>query len=449
MKANTARIIKRQSERWYPLIDHPVQLRLVSANDRGVRFPLVPAGRRSGKTERAKRRLVKSAYKHPGLYFAAAPTHDQAKKIWWKDLKDLCIVEALKRKPSESERVIYLPNESEIYVIGLDKPQRIEGTPWAGGMIDEFADIKPNAWEEHILPALNTVNPTNPDYLAWCWLLGVPDGLNHYYDLCELAETGEDEDFEVFTWHSADILDKLHPGLIEKQKAKLSSRQFRQEYEASFETATGRVYEEYSRLNHTQEKIAPHEQLLWMHDFNFTPMSSAIGVIRDYNHLYLLDEVILTSAVAKQSALEFVNRYKDHQNRKILLFGDPAGRAGEKHSHGSDYVDIEKVLRANNWQVERQVRPKAPAIVDRQNAVNAKICNAVGERTLFVNPQAAKYCHKGLSTLQLMPGSSFQEKVTDYQHVTTAIGYCVERIWPVRHDIEEEEEEFHGRTNYW
>jgi hypothetical protein len=53
-----------------------VQLALVEAVRNGVRFPLVPAGRRSGKTERFKRFVVKQANAIPGAYFAAAPTHD-------------------------------------------------------------------------------------------------------------------------------------------------------------------------------------------------------------------------------------------------------------------------------------------------------------------------------------------------------------------------------------
>ena len=43
--------LDKQLARWYPLKDHPVQCNLVTAVSRGVRFPLVPAGRRSGKTE--------------------------------------------------------------------------------------------------------------------------------------------------------------------------------------------------------------------------------------------------------------------------------------------------------------------------------------------------------------------------------------------------------------
>lgn len=426
-------LLDRQLARWYPLKDHAVQLALVAAVPSGIRFPLVPAGRRSGKTERFKRFLVKQANKVPGAYFAAAPTHDQAKKIFWDDLKAFTLSSLHPRRPSESDRIIYLPNGSEIHVIGLDKPQRIEGIPWKGGGIDEFADIKPHAWEANILPALNTVNPTDPDYRAWCWLLGVPDGLNHYYDLCEAAELGDDPNFKVFHWKSAEI---LPDDVIVAMKRAMSAKQFKQEFEASFETASGRIYEDYGKHNTTTEEIKPHEQLLWMHDQNFTPLSSAVGVRRaqangKLDDLYLLDEIVLTSAVSKQSAVEFVEKFKDHQNRHVIIYGDPAGRAGEKHGHASDYTDIESVLRENGWSHTRKVRHSAPAIKDRHNAVRAKILTADGKTSLFVNPSTARWCHKGLSTVQVKEGSTFQEDQSNqYQHITTAIGYCIDVEWP-------------------
>lgn len=419
--------LDRQLARWYPLIDHAVQLELCAAVPSGIRFPLVPAGRRSGKTERFKRFLTKQASKIKGAYFAAAPTHDQAKKIFWDDLKAFTLCATHPRRPSESDRIIYLPNGSEIHVIGLDKPQRIEGVPWKGGGIDEFADIKPDAWEANILPALNTVSPEDPEYRAWCWLLGVPDGLNHYYDLCMRAESGVDQNFRVFHWKSAEI---LPPDVIAAARRAMSAKQFRQEFEASFETASGRIYEDYGKANHTTARIEPHEQLMWMHDQNFTPLSSAVGVRRNED-LYLLDEVVLTSAVSKQSAIEFVEKFKDHANKHVLVYGDPAGRAGEKHGHSSDYTDIEAVLRESGWTYTRKVKPAHPAIKDRQNAVRAKICTADGTRSLFVNPATAPWCDKGLATVQLKEGSTFQEDQSNkYQHITTAVGYAVDVEWP-------------------
>jgi len=421
--------VERQLERWYPLIDHPVQLSLVGAVSRGVRFPVVPAGRRSGKTERFKRFVAKEAMKNNNeKYFIAAPTHDQVKKIYWDDMKMLTLSSTHQKKPSETDRIIFMDNGSEIHLIGLDKPARIEGIQWTGGGIDEIADIKEDAWEAHILPALNTVNPTRPEYRAWCWLLGVPDGLNHFYDMSQYAESSNDPDWELFHWKSSEI---LPVDVIESAKRQMSDKQFKQEFEASFETATGRIYEDYSKANHTNEAILPHEQLCWMHDQNYTPLSSAIGVRRgdDNNDLYLLDEIILTSAISEQSALEFVDRYKDHQNKHVLVYGDPAGKAGEKHGHASDYTQIEDVLRDNGWRYTRCVKPAHPAIKDRQNQVRAKIKTANDKISLYVNPIKAPYCNKGLSTVTLKKGSTFQEVECEFQHVTTAIGYMIDFIW--------------------
>lgn len=374
----------------------------------------------------------------PGKYFAAAPTHDQAKKIFWEDLKLLTFSAIHPRKPSESERIIFLPNGAEIHVLGLDKPERIEGIPWNGGGIDEIANIKPDAWEANIYPALNTVDPRRPDYRAWCWLLGVPDGLNHYYDMCQNAEVGDFVGAQVFHWMTAEVF----PEMAAEARRVMSLKQYRQEFEASFETATGRIYEDYGKHNYTDAVIEPHEQLMWAHDQNFTPLSSCIAVRRgpqdkngNYVHtndVYILDEIVLESAVSKQSAQEFVNKYGNHQNKHVIIYGDPAGRAGEKHGHASDYTDIEGVLKSNGWSFTRKVRPAHPAIKDRQNAVRAKILTADEKTSLYVNPKTAPWCHKGLATVQLLPGSSFQEdQKNEKQHITTAIGYMIDREWPI------------------
>lgn len=416
---------KLNADRWYKLKPLQVQIDLISDD---VRFKVVPAGRRSGKTERAKRFIVKTALKNSNeQYFVAAPTRDQVKKIYWADLKRLAPEGLLEGKPLETELTLNFKNGTSIVLIGLDKPERIEGTFWSGGIIDEIADIKSEAWEAHIRPALDTYNPSRPDYLAWCWLIGVPDGLNHYYEMYQYALTSGDPEWKGYTWKSSEILPAK---TIEAAKRQMSEKQYKQEYEASFETATGRIYDDYSRDNHTDEAIKEHEQLLWMHDFNYTPMSSAIGVVRG-NDIYILDEIILESATTTQSTLEFVDRYKYHKNKTVIVYGDPAGRAGEKHGHQSDYTQIQDTLRANGWTFKRKVKKKAPAIKDRQNAVRAKIRNTVGEISLYVNPAKAKYADKGLSTVQRKKGSTFQEIETEYQHITTAIGYFVDYEYPL------------------
>lgn len=431
---------QRELARWYKLKEHPIQ---IAYDNSTARFNVVPAGRRSGKTERAKRKVARlSMLNSCEHYFIAAPTRDQVKKIYWQDMKRLCFQSLQTKQPSETELIIFMNNETQVHLIGLDRPERMEGQFWTGGVIDEIANLYDveRAWKENIRPSLDTENPTKPGFEAWCDLIGVPEGLNYYYTLAEYARingitgNGSDPAWAFYTWFSSDI---LSPEKIEQAKKDLSARQFRQEYQGSFETTSGRIYDDYGKHNLTSEVIAPHEQLWWCHDFNFTPMSSTIGVRRiekvgaKRDCILFLDEIILTSAIARQSAMEFVDKYKEHKNRRVVVFGDPAGRAGEKHGHASDYTEIEKVLLSNGWTFERRVKSAAPAIRDRQNAVRAKIANAAGDVSLFVNPSKAPYTHKGLSTVQTKNGSSFLEEESDYQHVTTAVGYCVDYMWPI------------------
>ncbi len=89
------------------------------------------------------------------------------------------------------------------------------------------------------------------------------------------------------------------------------------------------------------------------------------------------------------------------------------------------------MLRDNGWQYIRKVKNAAPSIKDRQNAVRAKIKNAAGNVSLFVNPIKCPYTNKGLATVQVKEGSSFLENETDWQHITTAVGYMIDYLYPV------------------
>ncbi len=385
------------------------------------RFNVAPCGRRSGKTHIAKLRLSKKTVTEDGLFFIAAPTYGQVKRIYWRDIKDLLRPATV--KVSESDLIITLDNENEVHLIGLDKPERIEGSPWTWGIIDEFADIKPLAWTENVSPALDTEGlDTGAD------IIGVPDGLNHFYDVSEYAKSGQDDEWAFHAWPSSDILSEKK---IEAAKRRLDPRTYRQEYEASFETASGRVYDDYGNDNHKSRIFKPGT-IYWTHDFNFLPMSSAI-IQREGDKIYVVDEIILEHAVARDTALEFVDRYKNHKNCQVILYGDASGRVGEKHGHISDYIEIETILKQQGFNVTRKVPLANPSIRDGQNSLSSKIRNAKNERTFFVNAEKCPTIDKGLKTVQLKKGSTFIEDETNMaQHVTTALRYFTNIEFPAQ-----------------
>lgn len=421
--------LKNDLKRWYVLKDIPEQLQLLESQ---TRFKVICAGRRSGKTERAKRHIIKQCMTTPGNYFIAAPTYAQVKLIYWDDVKRMSFTSLAKKSPSESELIVYFNNGSKLYLIGLDKPKRIEGVAWMGGLIDEAAYVKEEAWITSVAPSLDTANPEMPGYKAWCWILGKPDGFNWYYKLYQYALTSGDPEWSAYTWKSIVVLDAE---TIEAARRRMSAKQFRQEYEASFETVSGRIYDDYCSDNYTDEVIQPHEEICYFCDFNYTPMSHGIGAIRG-DSVYVLDEIILESAVGEHNALEFVERYKDHKNKSIRLYGDQSGRNGEKHSLDSEYTTMERVFKQHGWRVDRRVQSKNPSIKDSQNAVRAKIRTADDVITLFVNPNKAPWMHEGLATVTVKEGSSFlEDDKNDKQHITTALRYFINYEWPIDGDI--------------
>jgi len=219
--------------RWNRLDPHPEQVRLWNSN---ARFRVVAAGRRSGKTERAKRKLILAALTPPDVvnprFIAAAPTRDQAKRIFWRDLYELCDRNWLE-DISRSDLELRFKTGATIQVVGLDVPERIEGIPIDGAILDEYAECKPEAWKQSLRPTLSTRG--RPP--GWCWFTGRPKGRNHFYDLWRDAKTLPD--WDAFHWRSSEVLDARE---IESAKRDLDPLTYAQEYDADWVTFEGRAY---------------------------------------------------------------------------------------------------------------------------------------------------------------------------------------------------------------
>ena len=105
----------------------PVAPQVEFAND-VARFVIAACGRRSGKTHIATVRQIIAALltDRPDAWFVfAAPTHQQAKRIFWQRLLRI-IPKSLVREIRYSDLSIRLVNGALLSVLGLDKPQRVE-----------------------------------------------------------------------------------------------------------------------------------------------------------------------------------------------------------------------------------------------------------------------------------------------------------------------------------
>lgn len=205
---------------------HPCQLEVFNDNHR---FKVVAAGRRFGKSRLAAWTLIIQALKATEKdCFYIAPTYQQARDIMWGMLKELA--HEVIASAHENTSVLTLVNGRKIYLKGADRPDTLRGVGLSYVVIDEYADIKPNVWEQIIRPAL-------ADVQGGAMFIGTPKGRNHFYEIYKLGESNRDEEWAAFHYTSYDnpLIPKKE---IEAAKGSMSSFAFRQEFMSSFEAAS-------------------------------------------------------------------------------------------------------------------------------------------------------------------------------------------------------------------
>jgi len=464
------------TKRWIRMIDHPEQMRLVYSP---ARFKVVPAGRRSGKTERAKRRIVRAAINPQTFQFddpmfvCAAPTYNQAKSIYWKDLKAMVPKWAMKGRPSETELVIRTIMGSELRVVGMDKPERIEGSPLDGIILDEYANMKPETLEAHVLPALT-------DRLGWAWLIGVPEGRNHYYDTYQNARgpwnvREPNGDWDAFTWKSIDI---MPPDEIERRRSQMDTLTFQQEYEASFINFAGQAYYTFNEDIHCaplKQHYNPKGTLIVCLDFNVDPGVAVIcqemelparsvitkGIKVGNTTLFsgiqneaptwgsaVIGEVYIPRNSNTPAVMRKLHQdWGDHEGL-IEIYGDATGGARTTQSEtGSTDWDLVKEAAYRDFGSQQVTiklnlsdngKPMNPPERSRVNAVNSRLLSDSGIVRLMVDESVAPWTKRDFEGVRLLEGGSGElDKKHDPKltHLTDAVGYYIVKQYPVRRDV--------------
>jgi hypothetical protein len=411
------------TKRWIPLREHSEQLRLWTDKSR---FKIVPAGRRSGKTELAKRKLIESLFckrwhGSPGRYFAAAPTRDQAKRIWWQDLNDL-LKPDWKAVVSASELKIRTPSGAELWVIGLDKPMRMEGVSWDGGIIDEYADCKAGTFDAHIRPAL-------ADRRGWLWLIGVPDmdgpAQVEYERFYDIAIKHNDPEWAAFHWASAEI---LPPEEVASAKRRMDPRLFEQEMMGKFILAGGRAFPDFSADIHVKDvEYDPKLPICWSLDFNINPMCS--GVIQHKGgNVMVLDELVLPDTKTDCAVTAFLDRAIERgwDVRNVQIYGDATGNARDSTSGLSDWIIVKN--RLAGLGIKFNVPRANPAIKETINAINARLKSADGTVSLAIHPRCQQLITDFRNALWPSPTMLHDE------HSLAWLRYFVHREYPIRLD---------------
>ena len=415
---------------WFPMMYHEQQYRAWTSKKR---FVALACGRGSGKTELARRRIIRylpvaKPWPNPS-YFYALPTRDQAKRTAWLILKDLVPPKWIKQS-WDSDLIIETVFGSRLYVVGLDKPQRIEGSQYDGCVLDESCDIRPGTFDRSVLPALSHKN-------GWCWRIGVPKrygvGAPEFKTYFDRGMSGVDPDVESYTWKSDTI---LSADQLRFARENLSESDFQEQFCASWEKASGLVYGEFSDDNVVDVQYDPNKLVIIGCDFNVDPMCWTFSHrVRDrvlgIDELHTVDEVKLKGVTTQQTLDLVYSRFGSHR-AGIQFVGDATSRARKTAAAFSDYVQIQNDTRFINKNV---FFPNAnPSRLDRYAAVNAMLRNASGIRRWKISPRCKRLI-LDLRNLAFIVGT--REPNVDgidngeMGHMSDAAGYVIFAVWPL------------------
>jgi len=375
--------------------------------DADQRFKLLCSGRRFGKTYLCITRLICWALEKPGsLCWYVTANYRMAKQIAWRELKNMTPPELVVKR-NESDLSIELVNGSLIALRGAENEDSLRGVSLSALVVDEAAYVKQSAWEMVLRPALS-------DQGGPAWFITTPAGLNWFHDLWEQAQ--DQPDWTTFSFTTVEG-GNVPPDEVAAAKRTLDERTFRQEYLASFETLTGRVFPDFSDDNITADAQDTGGPILWGTDFNVSVMAGVLGS-RVGDTLHIWDEISLRQSNTDEVCAMLRERFK---GREIVAYPDPTGSARKTSAAGETDHGI---IRRYGFSC---ITPKHPwAVKDKINASNWLIRTADGTIRLLVHPRC-KHTIKALRNVTYKEGSEDYviDKTAGIEHWTDGLGYLI------------------------
>lgn len=251
-------------------------------------FIVICAGRRTGKTKFGLIWLiVNTSIKPNSLGWYIAPTYGMAKTIAWSETKELLNdfrKKDLIYKENESELLINFGLDCILQLKGADNPDSLRGVGPDFLVLDEYAVMKKEVWEEVLRPSI-------VDKRGRGLFISTPKGYNHFHSVYQK------ELKEPKSWKSHHFKTSDNPYVprdeIEKARRDMDSRAFKQEFEASFEVFGGQVFSTFDRNKHASKEFEFNGQ--WEYelgmDFGWSAPTATLFIQVDSDeNVYVVDE---------------------------------------------------------------------------------------------------------------------------------------------------------------
>jgi predicted phage terminase large subunit-like protein len=257
--------------------------------------------------------IVNALQADRGHVFYVAPTQGQARDIMWSTLLELG--HPVIAGSHINNLQIKLVNGATISLKGADRPETMRGVSLKFLVMDEYADMKPEVFEQILRPAL-------ADQKGCAMFIGTPMGRNHFYELYKYAELDNDPTYKAwhFTSYDNPILDKDE---IDIAKRSMSSYAFRQEFMASFEARGSEMFkEDWVRFSEDEPEIGDYYIAVDLAGFeevnkkktkNSKLDDTAIAVVKVSEHGWYVDNIIYGRWSLDETAAKIFQAVRDYR----------------------------------------------------------------------------------------------------------------------------------------
>jgi hypothetical protein len=403
------------------------QAEFVTSND--TMFLGFVGGYRAGKTYSLCHKAIYLASKNIGYRGALLePTYGMLKRVLIPTMVE--VLERIKlpytyRATDPHGFILHFPDgDVEILLMGAENYQRVAGISLAWFGVDEFdlidADVARDAWRM-LVSRLTKAN------IMQGFVTSTPEGYKWMHEF--FVEEMKNEDGTTKTDRRlirARTQDNpyIDPAYVERMRSQYSEKQLEAYLNGFFvNLKTGSVYDEFDRVeNHTDKTLAdyPNHVLHIGIDFNVGKMASVISVV-DKGIPYTLSE----HYGAKNTESWIKEIKKAFPTRKIIVYPDSSG------ANASANADLSSIQLLKNANFVVKAAKANPRIDVRVSSVNAKIKNAKGERSWYVNTNKCPQLTKSLEQQTWDPSTGKPDKTSDLDHPPDALGYFITFNWNV------------------
>ena len=408
---------------------------------------LYQGGYGSGKTFCGSLMGILLCLKYPGISgLVGAQTYtllrDTTQKQYFEHLENMGFRAGFHYNYESSKEILRFKNGSEVLFRHLQEPNKLKSLNLGFVELEEMSDTPESTFKMLLSRLRQTIKPewrkngfkyrlfghTNPEpNKGWIYKYFVEQKPDNYRLI--LAPTTQNK--------------FLEPDYVESLREAYDDEYYRINVLGEFgDYSSGLVVKGFTNDNvgdfHYVDTLDLH--LTW--DFNVDPMSCVLFHLVD-GEMYYFDEFILENATTQSTIEEVIRKYPNHKG-EIIINGDASGDNRSTQSECTNYVIIRNALKKAypDKKVKFHLRPYNPPIKNRIAAFNAMVCNARGDRRIFVDKKC-KWVLYNIYNLKYKVGTDIVDVPTYTQiktdnslkfleHPFDAISYPAEYYFPIK-----------------